>query len=190
VGLLGEGITEVIATTRNNAAPIGIINRDGVLRVVLFHGSHTSENVARDNWLVANFTFDPVVYVRTAFSDLPLDAFAEEVVEGTHMHRLKETEAWVAFRTEVERDGSESVVVRLTPLSEKTLDLRFHPVNRGFAGIIEATVHATRYVHNHDPWLGKLIEHHASLVRRCGSAREQEALAMLMEYTGEIYSIQ
>ena len=67
-------------------------------------------------------------------------------------------------------------------MKEEVLELRLHPVNRGFASIIEATVHATRYVRKHDPWLLQLIEHHAALVRRCGGAREHEALRLLEEY--------
>jgi len=55
-------------------------------------------------------------------------------------------------------------------------------VNRGFASVIEATVHATRYLRTHDPKLRELIDHHAGLVRRCGGQREQEALGMLEGY--------
>jgi hypothetical protein len=182
VGLLREGINEVIATTRYNAAPMGIINRREEPRMVLFHGSHTADHVAREGWVVANFIFDPVIYVRTAFDDLPEDAFVEEEVEGTGMHRLAGAEAWMAFRAEVEHRGAESMVVRLTPLKEEILSLRLHPVNRGFAGIVEATVHATRYVQNGDPLLEQLIEHHGGIVRKCGGPREWEALELLWTY--------
>jgi hypothetical protein len=182
VGLLRDGINEVIATTRCNAAPMGIINRKAEPRMVLFHGSHTAEYVERDGWVVANFIFDPVVYVRTAFDDLPADAFVEEEVAGTIMHRLEGAEAWIAFGAEVEHRGAESMVVRLTPLKEEVIDLRLHPVNRGFAGIVEATVHATRYVMNRDPLLEQLIEHHGGIVRKCGGPREWEALELLWKY--------
>jgi len=91
-------------------------------------------------------------------------------------------EAWAAFTAEVERSNTEALVVRLTPVKEEVLELRLHPVNRGFTSIIEATVHATRYVRKHDPWLLQLIEHHATLARRCGGAREHEALRLLEEY--------
>ncbi len=184
MGLLREGINEVIATTRTNAAPMGIVCRDGALRMVLFKGSHTARNVERDGWIVANFIYDPVIYVQTAFDDLPPDRFVEEVVDGTPMHRLPDAEAWIAFSAGVERSGGESVIVRLLPLREEVVQLRLHPVNRGFNSIVDATIHATRYVRTGDPWLERLIDHHAAIVRRCGGAREWEALELLNRYLG------
>ncbi|MGE5831376.1 MAG: DUF447 domain-containing protein, partial [Methanomicrobiales archaeon] len=64
MGLLREGINEVIATTWNNAAPMGIIFRDGEYRMVLFRGSHTAMNIERWGWVVANIVHDPVLWVR------------------------------------------------------------------------------------------------------------------------------
>ena len=91
-------------------------------------------------------------------------------------------EAWAAFAADVERSSDEAIIVRLTPLQEEVLGLRLHPVNRGFYSIVDATVHATRYIRNHDPWLGRLIEHHAGLARKCGGPREWEALELLQQY--------
>jgi hypothetical protein len=182
VGLLTEGINEVIATTDHNAAPMGIINRGGSLHIVLFRGSHTARNIVRDRWVVANFIFDPVIYVKTAFDDLPPDAFAPEEIDGMTVCRLHDVEAWAAFAADVERSSEETIIVRLTPLKEEVLDLQLHPVNRGFASIVEAAVHATRYVKNRDPWLGRLIEHHSTLARKCGGSREWEALELLDRY--------
>lgn len=182
VGLLTDGINEVIATTRGNAAPMGIICRGERPHMVLFRGSHTAENVVRDGWIVANFVYDPVLYVLTAFDDLPKEAFLEEEVCGRAMQRLADAEAWIAFDAEVERSSSEAHVVRLTPLREEVVSLRLHPVNRGFNSIVDATVHATRYVRTGDPGLGDLIGHHAGLVRKCGGGRELEALDLLQRY--------
>jgi len=186
VGLLTEGINEVIATSDSNAAPIGIINRSGALHMVLFRGSHTARNVARDRWVVANFIFDPVLYVRTAFEDLPADAFVREEIDGMVVSRLRDVEAWAAFAADVERSSDEAITVRLVPVHEEVLELRLHPVNRGFASIVDATVHATRFVKNCDPWLGKLIEHHAGLARKCGGKREWEALTLLEQYVADL----
>ena len=41
MGLLREGINEVIATTTVNAAPMGVILRNGRYTLVAFLGSHT-----------------------------------------------------------------------------------------------------------------------------------------------------
>ncbi|PKL62745.1 MAG: DUF447 domain-containing protein [Methanomicrobiales archaeon HGW-Methanomicrobiales-2] len=186
VGLLSEGINEVIATTDCNAAPMGIINRAGSLHMVLFRGSHTARNIARDRFVVANFVFDPVIYVRTAFDDLPGDAFVREKIDGMVVCRLRDVEAWAAFAADVERSSDEAIVVRLVPFHEEVLDLRLHPVNRGFASVVDATVHATRYVGNRDPWLKRLIEHHTGLARKCGGPREWEAVELLERYIGDL----
>lgn len=185
MGLLTEGINEVIATTDGNAAPMGMINRNGALHMVLFLGSHTARNIMRDRWVVANFIFDPVIYVRTAFDDLPADAFIREEIDGMTVCRLRDAEAWAAFAADVERRSDEAIIVRLVSLEEEVLGLRLHPVNRGFSSIIDATVHATRYTRNRDPWLKRLIEHHAGLARKCGGPREWEALDLLRRYIDE-----
>jgi hypothetical protein len=185
MGLLGEGINEIIATTRNNAAPIGIIVKGDSPRMVLFHGTHTLENIRRDGWVVANIVHDPVIYVRTAFGDLPEDFFCNETAGELETQRLKDASAWIAFETEIERESGETAIVRLVPVAEEIIDNRIYPVNRGFNSIIEATVHGTRYVMNRDPWLKQLIDHHASLVRKCGGSREKEALDILLKYIQE-----
>jgi hypothetical protein len=182
VGLLKDGINEVIATTASNAAPIGIHLRDGGYRAVLFLGSHTRQNVERDGWLVANIIHDPVIYVRTAFSDLPADAFVREDIGGMEMYRLEGAEAWAGFSARIRRRTTGSVVAELTLLEEFTADPQVLPVNRGFNSIIDATVHATRYRLFHDPGLTDLIEYHAGIVRKCGGVRELEALDLLMSY--------
>jgi len=165
--LLQQGINEVIVTT------------------------HTEENVRLDGWVVANFIFDPLIYVKTAFEDLPEDEihFVEETIggnisgstDGLTVHRLEGVEAWGAYRCTVERSTNEALVVSLTPVYEEITGLRLHPVNRGFFSVIEATVHATRYVRNKDPRLRELIEHHAGLVRKCGGERDVEAIEYLLK---------
>jgi len=52
-------------------------------------------------------------------------------------------------------------------------------LNRGFNAIIEAAVHTTRYLWNHDPELGWLIRHHRVLPRKCGGEREREAAGVI-----------
>jgi hypothetical protein len=182
MGILGDGINEVIATTRCNAAPMGIIVRNDRIRMVCFSGSHTADNIARDRWVVGNILHDPVMYVRTAFADLPRDAFYREDVNGTAMYRLADAEAFVAFSAIIEQRGEESMAVRLLPLCEKVVTCRPHPVNRGFSGIVEAAVHGTRYRITRNPDLKRLIDHHAAIVKKCGGKRELEALALLESY--------
>ena len=184
MGLIKGGINEVIATTAFNAAPIGIHFRDKTASMILFVGSHTAENVERDGWVVANLIHDPVLYVRTAFEDLPRDAFVEEPVAGRMMYRLAGAEAWVAFTATVERKTDGAIMVRLAQEKEIIEEVAVHPVNRGFNSIIDATVHATRYRVNHDITHRHLIDYHAKIVRKCGGKKEIEALEMLMGYIG------
>jgi hypothetical protein len=184
MGLLQEGINEVIATTWQNAAPMGIILRGGEYRVVMFRGSHTAMNVERWGWVVANIVHDPVLFVRTAFSDLPVSSFVEEEVEGFLVHRLPTAEAWIAFDAAIEHRARESMTAILSPMKEMVVTPVVYPVNRGYNSIIEASVHGTRYLWNRDPDLRKLIDHYRALVRRCGGPRELEALELLEGYLG------
>ncbi len=182
MGLLGQGISEVIATTRQNAAPVGIHRRGDALSAVLYRGSHTAENAAREGWLVANVIHDPVLFVRTAFDDLPADAFVS--IPGIGWDRLAAAEGYAACRVEVERQTPEALRIRLSVVQEEIIEPRCVPVNRGRCAVIEATVHATRFGRTRDPGLGRLIDHHAAVIRRCGGPAELEALALLMDYIG------
>jgi uncharacterized protein len=182
LGLLKDGINEVIATTWQNAAPMGLICRNQVVRMVVFRGSHTAERIRQDGWVVANFIFDPLMYVKTAFEDLPPGEFLDEMAGEITVQRLAGAEAWAAYHAVVERETDDSLIVQLFLRKEVVCGSTIHPVNRGFNSIIEATVHATRYQKSPDPRLHDLIRHHAALVRRCGGARELEALDLLFTY--------
>lgn len=184
VGLLREGINEVIATTRLNAAPMGFILRQAKVRMVVFKGSHTAGAIADHGWVVANYTFDPVLFVKCAFGDLPEDSFIDETAGHMNVQRLADVEAWEAYSAEVSGETDSALTVDLTLLEEKVLAPCIHPVNRGFNSLIEATVHSTRYILNGDPVLWDLIQHHFSLVRRCGGEREMEAMSLLQHCLG------
>jgi hypothetical protein len=182
VGLLKEGINEVIATTIGNAAPIGVHFREGKASMVLFRGTHTAANIEREGRVVANIIHDPVMYVKSAFEDLPASEFIEEPVKGGVVHRLSAADAWIAFTTRIEHKTPETMVISLHPEKEIIEHAAVHPVNRGFNSIIDATVHATRYVMTRDPELKNIIDYHSSIVRKCGGKHEQEALGLLLDY--------
>jgi hypothetical protein len=182
MGLLKGGINEVIATTRFNAAPMGIHYREGIASMVLFSGSNTADNIMRDGWVVANFVQDPVLYVRTAFEDLPRASFIEEEVSKKTITRLSCADAWAAFSATIVRRTNESMMVRLKTEKEIIEEVIIHPVNRGFNNLIDATVHVTRYKESKDPELKRLIDYHVGIVRKCGGKRELEALEFLNNY--------
>jgi hypothetical protein len=185
MGILRSGINEVIATTAFNAAPIGIHYREKKYRAVLFLGSHTATNIVRDGWVVANLVHDPVLYVKTAFSDLPKEMFIEEPVNGKTMHRLSGADGWAAFSATVENRTAEAMTVSLKLEKERIEEVAVYPVNRGFNSLIDATVHATRYTMTKDPAIRKLIDYHAGIVRKCGGKKELEALEMLSGFIGK-----
>ena len=182
MGLLREGINEIIATTASNAAPMGIHLRNNNITMVLFTGSHTAQNIERDGWVIANIVYDPVLFVRTAFEDLPRESFIDEPVNGRIMQRLSYPDAWAAFTATVENKTNEAMMVRLTIIKEIIEGVSVHPINRGFNSIIDATVHATRYKENQDPKLQELIGYHAAIIRKCGGKREMEALDLMLKY--------
>ncbi|MFA5332170.1 MAG: DUF447 domain-containing protein [Methanoregula sp.] len=185
MGLLKDGINEVIATTAVNAAPIGIRIRDKKAGMLLYAGTHTAHNVERDGWVVANIIHDPVLYVKTAFDDLPGSAFVEEPVAEKTMYRLRDAEGWVAFTATIEQSTTEAMMVRLVQEKEIMEGVYLHPVNRGFNSIVDATVHATRYRIGKETRLRHLIDYHADIVKKCGGKKELEALELLMGYIGE-----
>jgi hypothetical protein len=150
--------------------------------MVLFAGSHTAENVQKEGWLVANFIHDPVLYVQTAFEDIPREAFVGEPVAGMTMQRLAQADAWAAFTAIVDRTTSEALIVSLTPQWEIIENATIHPVNRGFGSIVDATVHATRDVKSRDPELKALIDYHTGIIRKCGGKRELAALDILQGF--------
>lgn len=182
LGLLKSGINEIIATTAFNAAPMGVHFRKENASMVIFLGSTTAANIERDGWVVANVVHDPVLYVQTAFEDLPGNFFTVEVIAGIRTMRLTCADAWAAFTATVIRKTHEAMMVSLRLEKEIIEEIPLCPVNRGFNSIIDATVHATRYTRNRNPELKRLIDYHAGIVRKCGGPREMEALDLLLNH--------
>ncbi|MGZ4907437.1 MAG: DUF447 domain-containing protein [Halobacteriota archaeon] len=182
--MLGDGISEVIATThgeRINAAPMGVVNRN-FLYIRMYKSSHTFLNVKQNGQLVANLVLDPRLYVKAAFDDLESSCFYDD--DGSPV--LKAAYAWVEFACSV-RDGSaqRNTIVRLRPVRSKILDRPIVPVNRGFNAVIEATVHATRYHALQDPKYLELIDYYGSIVTRCGGQQELQAFKLLKTYVAK-----
>ncbi|MDR0438676.1 MAG: DUF447 family protein [Methanocalculaceae archaeon] len=185
MGLLGEGITEVIAITKDNAAPMGIIAKSNLSpKMILFKGSKTAKNIIEYGWVTANFVSDCYLYPQYAFSDVAADDLVDISVGGIMMQRLLSADAWMAFRTVVLHETEETYYIDLLLVTSEYVREESHPINRGFNSVIDATVHATRYVHNKDSRLRDLIEYHLSVVAKCGGPREREAGKLLYEICG------
>ncbi|MDY6865103.1 MAG: DUF447 family protein [Halobacteriota archaeon] len=189
---LFEGISEVIATTRSgisdfNAAPIGIIREGKSVYAKLYPGTHTYSNISSTGMMVANVTHDPELFVRSAFSDL-----STEYKDSFHGYpAIKDADAWILFRCYItkEPDPERNIKffeVTLEPVSSKVNTKRsFRAVNRGLNAVIEATVHATRYVLTGDRMLKEWIEYYNTLVSTCGSPSEKRAMELLFRFIDE-----
>jgi len=179
--LLDARITETVATTHDgngepNAAPMGVLKEkedDGVY-ARLWEGSTTLENVRATQEVVVNFTRDPVVYVVGALGD---DA-ERFVTDG----RLRDADGWVRCDAERVSKGEEREEVtrwRLLERERNIVECVLFTHSRGFASVIEATVHATRL--EFKPELRGLVEHHLEVARKCGNERAREAADLIEE---------
>jgi len=178
-----EGISEVIFTTISsdgipNAAPMGLHNKDGRLFVRIYN-SKTLENIMSKPVAAANITDDPVLFVQSALSDIGHERF--EFIEGFPV--LKDAMGWILFNCKL-KNGENISVVELSPIKGKINTRKLKPVNRGFNAVIEASIHATRYVVFREQKYLEHIEYYNSIVKKCGGAREKEAMGLLYELIG------
>lgn len=178
----GEGINEVIAITRNpdgrwNTAPVGIIVEDSnstIARARLYK-NHTRENLKRDKILFANITDDVLVFTIASFEDLDVSYFS-----SLNPPLLKGAMAWCRFEAEL-RGGK----AKLKLLDGEVVERKVRAVNRGFNAVIEALVHATRYIAFKDEEkrkeLMKKILYYREIAEKCGGEREKRAFEIIME---------
>ena len=185
--ILREGINEVIATTSQygteaNAAPMGVIRHGKRLHIATYLTSHTAQNLQECPFVVLHMTDDPRWFVRTAFSDPIREEYVSEEIDGILIPRLGAISSWITCACTIENKTTQQVLVSLTPRRVVQVPHVFHPVNRGYGSVIEATVHATRYVHTKDPVLGDLISFHINVAKKCGDSTVKEAIDLLLMY--------
>ncbi len=181
-----DGICETIVTTCKgwtpNAAPMGIIRRKDKLYVRLFKGSKTYENVLAEKFLVANITYDPMLFALSTFTNLDDSVFEQTVHENHTMYPLKDAQSWVAFECMNTKITSEAMVAELVPIHARLNKCRVKAPNRGFYGVIEACIHATRYQLTGDEKYLKLIKAYGDIVEKCGGDTEKDALKKVYEF--------
>lgn len=181
-----EGISETIVTTNHgwtpNAAPMGIIRKKDKLFLRLFKGSTTYKNVLSEKMIVANITWDPVVFVNSTFTDLEDSDFETEHFNGKNLVSLKEAQCWIAFECTNTKLTSEAMVTELIPIRTHIDKCILRAPNRGLFGVIEACIHATRYqLTGEDKYL-RLIKAYGDIVEKCGGDDEKEAMKLLYAY--------
>ncbi len=178
-----EGISEVIFTTISpdgvpNAAPMGL-HRKGKRLFARIYNSKTLDNILSNPKLAANIVDDPVLFVQSALSDIEPERF--EFIDGFPI--LKEALGWILFDCNCKK-GKNISVVELSPINGKIITRKLQPVNRGFNAVIEALIHATRYVVFKEQKYLERIEYYNTIVKKCGGAQEKEAMKLLYELIG------
>jgi hypothetical protein len=181
-----DGICETIVTTCKgwtpNAAPMGIIRRKDKIYVRLYKGSKTYENVLAEKFIVANITYDPMLFALSTFTNLEDSAFEQTVHKNHTMYSLKDAQSWVAFECMNTKITSEAMVAELVPIHARLNKCRVKAPNRGFYGVIEACIHATRYQLTGDEKYLKLIKAYGDIVEKCGGDAEKDALKKVYEF--------
>jgi uncharacterized protein len=174
-----DGINEVVVTTQrdgtNNAAPIGIIKDGKSLKIRLFGGTHTYENILAEKSFVANVVHDPMIFVESALSELQEEAF--EVREG--LLTLKSAESWALFKCEA--FPLDIVIGELEFIKGDVIRKEFRAVNRGINLVVESAIAATRYLAlNIESYMDD-IRKNQRIISRCGGKRDREAMDRLMD---------
>lgn len=181
-----DGISETIVTTMQgwspNAAPIGIIRKGNRVFIRLFKGSITYFNVHSEGVLVANVVNDPVIFVRSTFSNLKESDFSFVSVSGREFPVLKDALSWVVFECNNMKMSHEVLVAELLPIHAHINRSPVQAPNRGFNAVIEAAVHATRYKLTDDEKYLRLIRAYSAIASKCGGEREKNAINMLNDF--------
>jgi len=181
-----EGINETIITTisldgRFNAAPIGIIRRDGKLMVRIYTESHTCTNIQDTGLLAANMVDDPLLYVQSALADLDDTMFETVTIDKYGVFPiLNKTSAWIIFKANYEK-GSKTIQAELNPITGKIKRTGITTINRGFFAVIEATIHATRYIVFKDEKYLRKMKTCKYIIDKCGGTREKEAYELIIQ---------
>jgi hypothetical protein len=152
---------------------MGLHSEGGKLFVRMFNSS-TLMNILANPKAAANIVDDPVLLVKSALSDVEPERY--KFIDGFPV--LKEALGWVIFDCTC-RKGENVSVVELSPVRGKINRRLIKPVNRGFNAVIEAAVHATRYVGMKEQEYLSKIEYSNTIVQKCGGAREKEAMRLL-----------
>ncbi|WP_340820705.1 DUF447 domain-containing protein [Methanolobus sp. WCC4] len=181
-----EGISETIVTTTHgwtaNAAPMGIIRKKDKLFLRLFKDSTTYNNVLSEKRVVANITWDPIIFVDSTFGDLDDSDFETVHCNGMSFAALKEAQCWVAFECTNTKLTSEALIAELVPVMSRVNGCILRAPNRGLFGVIEACIHATRYKLTGDEKYLRLIKAYGDIVEKCGGDEEKEAMELLYNY--------
>lgn len=180
-----DGISETIFTTgldSPNAAPMGLIRKNDRFQIRLFKGSQTYENVVNEKWLVVNVVIDPVVFVRSAFTNLDNTEFDTFFIDNKQYPFLKDALSYVLFECSDIKFTKNTLVADILPVHASINRNIIKAPNRGFNAVLDASIHATRYlVLGMDKYLDLIYELEKT-VKKCGGTREKQAMELLYDF--------
>ncbi|MFB6362346.1 MAG: DUF447 domain-containing protein [Halobacteriales archaeon] len=182
VGL--RGLTESVVTTPEPdggwaVAALGLRPGDPVTART-WGRTRTRRNFERAGRGVVQFTRDPVAFVEAALAVKTLDQPALDDVDAR-------VEVAVERAAAGQDGGTEWVDWRLQPASVSVRSEAVPTIERGLNAVVEATVAASRLdVPGYDEaTLRDRLARHRAIVDRCGSPRDQVAMARLDELIGD-----
>jgi len=184
-----DGISEIILTSgikNPNAAPIGLIRKDNRIFIRLYKGSTTYENVKQDKNFAANVTCDPLLFVKSTFSNLKNEDFKYYPLNSTKIPLLKNSASSVIFICGEIKHTEQAMTAEIIPMDAVANDYRPKAINRGLTAVIEAAVHATRYELTGDNKFLDLIDQCMETTYKCGGQREKDAADILLYEIDEI----
>jgi len=178
-----RGITESVVTTlgpneRWNVAALGLHRNaeDTAVTARTWGRTRTWRNFEERGEGYVQFTRDPERFVDAALR-------IHEVDDPI----LPDADAWVHVETDRveqgEDGGTQWVEWSLSPINHGVKRRVVPTFNRGYAAVIEATVHASRLdVEAYDTeTLRRRIEYCESVVERCGGTAERQAFETLLD---------
>lgn len=176
-----RGVTESVIATKGpnglwNVAALGLHAGDPVTART-YGNTRTRRNFERRGGGVVQFVADPRAFVDAALS-----------IREEPDPVLPSADAWVeveaAFVGDHEEGGTTIREWELTPGESEVVRAGATTINRGFGAVVEATVAASRLgvAGVDDADLRDRLDVLASVVERCGGAREREAMARVAEY--------
>ncbi|MBO8181218.1 MAG: DUF447 family protein [Archaeoglobus sp.] len=174
-----NGINEVIGITQGewiNTAPLGLIVEDAEAdkAKIRLYSNHTRKNLEREGVLWVNIVHDPIVFALASFEDLDAEWFS-----SLKPPILKNSLAWCRMEGEVK-----GAFALLQLKDGEVLQREVKAVNRGFNAVIEALVHATRYVSLKKPEMLEKVEYYIGIAEKCGGEREREAIEIIKKNVG------
>lgn len=180
-----DGISETIFTTGTdspNAAPMGVIRKNDRNQIRLFKGSQTYENVVNERWMVVNVVIDPVVFVRSAFANLDDAEFDTFFIDNKQYPFLKGALSYVLFECSNIKFTKNTLVADISPVHASINRNIIKAPNRGFNAVLDASIHATRYLVLGGEKYLDLIYELEKIVKKCGGTREKQAMELLYNF--------